>query len=56
MDTNKLTTSQLLLIVIIMIALINSMMSCTSTKVVYQKGSDWQPMSSKSAVTGWTYK
>jgi hypothetical protein len=56
MDTNKLTTSQLFLIVVIMMALISSMTSCTSTKVVYQKGEGWGPMSSKSTVTGWSYK
>ena len=35
MDTNKLTTEQLILIVILMMGLINGLMSCTSTKIAH---------------------
>jgi hypothetical protein len=54
--SDKIDTPTLLLIVIIMIALLNSLTSCTGTKIVYHKGSEWQPMGSRSAVTGWSYK
>lgn len=54
--SDKIDTPTLFLIVVVMIALISSMTSCTSTKVVYQKGEGWGPMSTKSTVTGWNYK
>lgn len=57
MDTNKIDTPTLIVIVILMMGLINGMMSCTSTKAaVYQSGSEWKPMPVKSSITGWTYK
>ena len=56
MDTNKITTSQLILIVIIMMGLINSLMGCSTGKVVYDGGKGWKPMSVRSNNTGWNYK
>ena len=35
MDTNKLTTEQLILIIIIMMGLINGLMSCTSRQIAH---------------------
>ena len=35
MNTNKLTTEQLILIIIIMMGLINGMTSCTSRKITH---------------------
>ena len=35
MDTNKIDTPTLILIVILMMALINGLMSCTSTKIAH---------------------
>jgi hypothetical protein len=59
MNTNKLTTEQLILIIIIMMGLINGMTSCTSTKPVYQQDQDgivWKTGPKTSTVTGYTYK
>jgi len=55
MDTSKLKTEQLILIIILMMALINGLMSCTSTRVEYQVGNKWTPGPTKSSATGWTY-
>ena len=55
MDTSKLKTEQLILIIILMMALINGMMSCTSTKVVYQVKNGWSKMPTRSTSTGWVY-
>lgn len=56
MDTSKITTSQLILIVIIMMGLINGLMSCSTSKIVYDGGKGWKPMSTKSDNTGWKYR
>ena len=55
MDTNKIDTPTLIVIVILMMGLINGLMSC---KTVYLKNSQtnkWTCQPKKSAVTGWTY-
>ena len=56
MNTNKLTTGQLIVIVFLMMALINGLMSCTSTKPVYQQDQDgivWKVGPKTSEMTGW---
>jgi hypothetical protein len=55
MNTNKIDTPTLILIMILMMALINGMMSCTSTKVVYQVKNGWSKMPTRSTSTGWVY-
>jgi hypothetical protein len=57
MNTNKIDTPTLILIIILMMGLINGLTSCTTGKVTYQmKNNEWKPMPAKSSVTGWTYK
>ena len=55
MNTNKIDTPTLILIMILMMALINGLMSCTNTKIVYQIKDKWTPHPTKSSITGWTY-
>jgi hypothetical protein len=55
MNNNKIDTPTLILIMILMMALINGLMSCTNTKIVYQVKNTWTPRPTKSSVTGWTY-
>jgi len=55
MNTKKIDTPTLILIVILMMGLINGLMSCTSSKAVYQIDSKWKPMPRNSATTGWVY-
>lgn len=56
MNTNKIDTPTLILIIIMMMALINGLMSCsTSTRITYQVEGKWTPGPTKSSVTGWTY-
>jgi len=55
MNNNKIDTPTLILIMILMMALINGLMSCTSTRTVYQVEDKWTPGHTKSSVTGWTY-
>jgi len=56
MNTNKLKTEHLILIMILMMALINGLMSCsTGSKIVYEIKDGWKPHPIKSSVTGWTY-
>jgi hypothetical protein len=55
MDTNKIDTPTLIVIVILMMGLINGLMSC---KTVYLKDSQtnkWSSQPKKSQVTGWNY-
>jgi hypothetical protein len=59
MNKNELTTEQLVLIVFIMMLLINGMMSCTSSRVVYQQDQEgivWKTGPKVSTVTGYKYK
>ena len=57
-----LTTDQvikLVLAIIIGLALMSSLTSCTTTKATYQRdleGRVWRAESSTSSVTGWNYK
>jgi hypothetical protein len=55
MNTNKIDTPTLILIMFILMALINGLMSCTSSRAVYQIKDEWTPRPTKSSVTGWTY-
>jgi hypothetical protein len=55
MNTNKIDTPTLILIMILMMALINGLMSCTSSRTVYQIKNGWAPHPTKSSATGWTY-
>lgn len=55
MDTNKIDTPTLIVIVILMMGLINGLMSC---KTVYLKDSQtnkWSSQPKKSQATGWNY-
>jgi len=57
MNTNKLTTEQLIVIVILMMGLINGLMSCTSSKMIYLQDTQtqkWTPAPKHSEMTGWT--
>ena len=59
MNKNELTTEQLVLIVFIMMLLINGLMSCTSSRVVYQQDQEgivWKTGPKVSTVTGYKYK
>ena len=59
MNKNELTTEQLVLIVFIMMCLINGLMSCTSSRAVYQQdkeGTVWKIGPKVSTVTGYKYK
>jgi hypothetical protein len=59
MNTNKIDTPTLIVIVILMMGLINGMMSCTSTRSVYQQDQDgivWKMGPKVSTVTGYKYK
>ena len=54
----KVSTPQLILIVILMMGLINGLMSCTNTKTVYNRdaeGKVWRSDSKTSAMTGYKY-
>ena len=54
----KVSTPQLILIVILMMGLINGLMSCTNTKTVYKcdvEGKVWRSDSKTSAMTGYKY-
>jgi len=58
MNKNELTTEQLVLIVFIMMLLINGLMSCTSSRAVYQQdqeGMVWKTGPKVSTVTGYKY-
>jgi hypothetical protein len=55
MNNNKIDTPTLILIMFLMMALINGLMSCTSTRTVYQVKNTWTPRPTKSSATGWTY-
>lgn len=44
------------LILIALIFLIAYLTSCTTTKVVYEKGSQWSTVGKKSSMTGWKYE
>ena len=55
MNTSKLKTEQLILIIIIMMALINGLTSCSSSKV-YKIKDGWSKMPTKSNLTGWVYE
>ena len=39
--------------IIVGLALLSSMTSCSAQKALYKVGEGWKPMSSKSEVTGW---
>jgi hypothetical protein len=57
MKIEKATTA--ILILILMMGLINGMMSCTSTRPVYQhdqEGTVWKTAPKTSTATGFTYK
>jgi hypothetical protein len=59
MDTNKIDTPTLIVIVILMMSLINGMMSCTSSRPIYQQDQDgivWKTGPKTSTVTGYPYK
>jgi hypothetical protein len=59
MNKNELTTEQLVLIVFIMMLLINGLMSCTSSRAVYQQDQEgivWKIGPKVSTVTGYKYK
>jgi len=54
----KLSTDQaikLAVATIVTLALMSGMTSCTSSKIVYEKGSSWKPLSKKSEMTGVVY-
>ena len=59
---NQLTTDQaikLALVMIIGLALMSSMTSCSTTKTAYQRdleGRVWKTESNTSSITGWNYK
>jgi len=53
--SDKIDTPTLILIVILMMGLINGLMSCTSSRTVYQVENGWKPGPTKSSATGWTY-
>lgn len=56
MNTKKIDTQTLILIIILMMGLINGLMSCATSELVYQQNDgSFKPMSKKSEVTGWNY-
>lgn len=56
MNTKKIDTQTLILIVILMMGLINGLMSCSTSRIVYQQGNgSFKSMSKKSEITGWYY-
>jgi len=56
MNTKKIDTQTLILIIILLMGLINGITSCTTSEVVYQRGNgSFKPMSKKSETTGWSY-
>ena len=58
MNTSKITTSELIIIIIIMMGLINGLMSCSSGRSLYQRdleGKVWKVGPKTSSVTGWKY-
>ena len=55
----KLSTDEaikLAVATIVALALMSGMSSCTSSKIVYEHGSSWKPMSKKSEMTGLVYQ
>jgi len=59
MDTNKIDTPTLIVIVILMMGLINGLMSCTSSRSVYQQDQEgivWKTGPKVSTVTGYKYE
>lgn len=56
MNTKKIDTQTLILIIILMMGLINGLMSCSTSEAVYQQGNgSFKSMPKKSETTGWYY-
>ena len=53
-QSNEIDVRTLILIIITIMALINGLMSCTTSKAVYRIGNDWKPANAKSELTGWS--
>jgi hypothetical protein len=55
MKKNQIDTQTLILIMFLLMALINGLMSCTSSKV-YRYKEGWSTAPIRSNVTGWIYE
>ena len=55
MNKKEIDAPTLVLIIIIMMAIINGLTSCKSSKTVYELKNGWSQMPTKSEITGWNY-
>jgi len=55
MKKNEIDTPTLIVIMFLMMALINGLMGCTTSKVYRIKDNKWSNAPVRSTVTGWTY-
>jgi hypothetical protein len=53
---SETTASAITLICLGVILLLSVLTSCTTSKVVYEHGNAWKPMSKTSQLTGWAYQ
>ena len=57
MNKNEIDTPTLIVIVFLLMALINGLMSCTTSKASFKiKDDNWSHAPAKSTITGWKYK
>jgi hypothetical protein len=56
MNKNEIDTPTLIIIMFLLMALINGLMSCTTSKVYRIKEDKWSHAPIRSAVTGWKYE
>jgi len=55
MKKNEIDTQTLVLIMFLLMALINGLMSCTTSKV-YRYKEGWSTTPTRSSITGWKYE